>query len=324
MRMMKKAIVIMAALGVCMGLSGCALLKQRNNPSAEEVVNSVLNAYAQADYESMEIYTKEDERLSRLLGAAGKENASDMEKVYQQVFEATKGFTYTAEAVKGKEKWGEVLVKIQTNDVTSHIMETMSSAIKAQAENGDDSFRNLPAWLLQAVQMSEPKELEVTVYVSAVGSEKIMDVVTNKQFFEVLTGGFYEYMALSMTTCTAVGDVYEIAANGDDIIGMVETMDQTEDTADLTDEDIKAYEALYADMEGLTVRVQRKETEGITIRFGVDFETAGSQNLVDLGIISDRITAGGGYLSLQKTISGFEDSGMTCVTETYTTGTVTE
>lgn len=324
MRMMKKAAVILAALGVCMGLGGCALLKQRNNPSAEEVVNIVLNAYAQADYEGMKTYTKEDERLSQLLGAVGREDASDMEKVYQQVFEATKGFTYTAEAVEGKEKWGEVLVKIQTNDVSAHIMETMSSAITAQAENGDDSFGNLPAWLLQAVQISEPKELEVTVHVSSVSSEKIMDVGTNREFFEVLTGGFYEYMDLSMTTCTADGDVYEIASNGDDIIGMVETMDQMEDTADLTDEDIKAYEELYAGMEGLTVRVQRKETEGITIRFGVDFETASSKDLADLGIISDRITAGGGYLSLQKTISGFEDSGMTCVTDTYTTGTVTE
>ena len=83
-------------------------------------------------------------------------NGNGMEEVFKRVHELTKDFTFTAKAVEGKERWGEVSVKIQTKDISGNILTAMSEAIASEVANNDDSFKNMPAWMLKAIETAEP------------------------------------------------------------------------------------------------------------------------------------------------------------------------
>lgn len=135
-----------------------------------------------------------------------------------------------------------------------------------------------------------------------------MDTNTNREFFDLLNGGFYYYIYSTMTTCSNKYDAFEIFAKGDEILGMVETAQ----LIDMSDDELQAYLAPFQ-FPGVNVQATRDD-EGITMKLGVDFETASSKRLADLNIISNRITASGGYLSLRTTVKDFYDSAMDCET----------
>ena len=73
----------------------------------------------------------------------------------------------------------------------------------------------------------------------------------------------------------------------------------------------------YAAVKGITAWAG--VVDGLfSASFGVDMENADTFALNNMGIISDRTTAGSqGWLSLDSTISGFTRDGATCVTETF-------
>lgn len=142
--------------------------------------------------------------------------------------------------------------------------------------------------------------------------------------YEQLTGGFYDYIDMTMTTCTAENDSYYVAAQGDSIVGMVETAVQTEGTEGLTEEDVQAYEDGFQAMTGVAAKAGLREDGSVELRFGVDFDQASSTALANLGVISDRVTSSGGYLSLWSTVDSFKADGMTCETNDFGSGAAPE
>lgn len=306
-------------------LGGCAEqlgLPAEDKRTDDQIISDFLTAYQEGNFEAMEPYFDEDNLLH--LFCQGQENGGEMAEVYKKVWELTKDFTFTAEAVEGKEAWGEVTVHLQSNEIVSGIQDSMWSAIEAQTANGDDSFADLPGWLGDALATGDPIDEEFTVYVSHRSDGDRIDSSTCRDFYEQLTGGFYDFIDMTMTTCTAENDSYYIAAMGDSIIGMVETAVQTEGTEGLTEEDIQAYEDSFNSMDGVTARVSQKDDGSVELRFGVDFDQASSTALANLGVISDRVTSSGGYLSLWSTVDSFKADGMTCETNDFGSGAAPE
>lgn len=314
---MKKIAVLIGAAVLCLGLGGCG---NQTKMTAEEVVSTVLTTYQQGDYEGLKPYIQDDNRLHWIFAAVSAETPTDMENVYRQVYELTKGLTFTAKAVEGKEKWGEVSVEIKTENIMAGVPDAMAQAIKEEVENGGGQFKDLPAWLINGIRSGEPVDEVISVKVTTQNKKMYLDTSTNNELFEILTGGFYTYMDMSMTTCTEEGDSYLIASDGDRIIGMVETVRQSAEGAELTDADLQAYADTFRGVDGLRVKLEKDGSDSFVMRMGIDFRTASSAQLAKLGIISDQITAGGGYLSLRTSVKGFEDSGMTCVTDDFGTG----
>ena len=288
----------------------------------DQIISDFLTAYQEGNFEAMEPYFDEDNLLR--LFCQGQENGGEMAEVYKKVWELTKDFTFTAEAVEGKEAWGEVTLHLQTNEIVSGIPGAMWSAIQAQTENGDDSFADLPGWLGDALQTGDPIDEELTVYVSHRSDGDRIDSSACREMYEQLTGGFYDYIDMTMTTCTAENDSYYVAAQGDSIVGMVETAVQTEGTEGLTEEDVQAYEDGFQAMTGVAAKAGLREDGSVELRLGVDFDQASSTALANLGVISDRVTSSGGYLSLWSTIDSFKADGMTCETNDFGSGAAPE
>jgi len=322
MKRTKGAVLLTAGLMLCLTLSGCGAARKKDLPDDEVVVN-FLTAYQQGDYESLKQYISADNQLNSVFSTLENGDSEGMGAVYRQMHELTKGLTFTAEIVEGRERWGEVLVHVQTNSVIDNISGAMSAAIEDQAENGGSSFRDLPSWLLEGLQTGDKIDEEITVHVGNRDGNNVMDTNTNREFFRQITGGFYDYIDTTMTTCTDEGVEYDIASRGDDIIGMVETAEQTEGVDNLTEEDIRQFESSYDVIGGVVARVQQRD-DGVYVGIGVNFDEASSLALKNLGIISDRITASGGYISLSSTISSFENDGMTCTTDTFGAAGISE
>lgn len=293
-------------------------LSENDKRTDDQIISDFLTAYQEGDFEAMEPYFDEDNLLR--LFCQGQENGGEMAEVYRKVWELTKDFTFTAEAVEGKEAWGEVTLHLQTNEIVSGIPDAMWSAIQAQTENGDDSFADLPGWLGDALQTGDPIDEELTVYVSHRSDGDRIDSSACREMYEQLTGGFYDYIDMTMTTCTAENDSYYVAAQGDSIVGMVETAVQTEGTEGLTEEDVQAYEDGFQAMTGVAAKASLREDGSVELRFGVDFDHASSTALANLGVISDRVNSYGGYLSLWSTIDSFKEGGMTCETNDFGSG----
>lgn len=306
-------------------LGGCAEqlgLPAEDKRTDDQIISDFLTAYQEGNFEAMEPYFDEDNLLH--LFCQGQENGGEMAEVYKKVWELTKDFTFTAEAVEGKEAWGEVTLHLQTNEIVSGIPGAMWSAIQAQTENGDDSFADLPGWLGDALQTGDPIDEELTVYVSHRSDGDRIDSSACREMYEQLTGGFYDYIDMTMTTCTAENDSYYVAAQGDSIVGMVETAVQTEGTEGLTEEDVQAYEDGFQAMTGVAAKAGLREDGSVELRFGVDFDQASSTALANLGVISDRVTSSGGYLSLWSTVDSFKADGMTCETNDFGSGAAPE
>ncbi len=316
--------VVLAGIFACVLLGGCSL-EMPKKLSDEEVVNAFLAAYQQGDYEGMKPYMSDDNQLNAMFGTIAENGEGGMAAVYDKVRELTKDIAFTATAVEGRERWGEVTVQLTTKDVSGSVWEAMDAAILAQVENGDNSFTDMPAWLLAGLESGETIEDEVTVHVGNRDGEMVMDTNTNREFLRDVTGYFYDFIDLTMTTCTSEDEVYYIVARGDDIIGMINSYIVTEDGSELTDEDLAAYEYSFASLDGVYVKAVRQGEDAVEVRLGVNFELASSTALANLGIINDRVSYSmGEYISLRATINGFEDSGMTCVTETFGVKTISQ
>lgn len=179
-------------------LGGCAEqlgLPAEDKRTDDQIISDFLTAYQEGNFEAMEPYFDEDNLLH--LFCQGQENGGEMAEVYKKVWELTKDFTFTAEAVEGKEAWGEVTLHLQTNEIVSGIPGAMWSAIQAQTENGDDSFADLPGWLGDALQTGDPIDEELTVYVSHRSDGDRIDSSACREMYEQLTGGFYDYIDMT-------------------------------------------------------------------------------------------------------------------------------
>ena len=228
----------------------------------------------------------------------------------------------TAEAVEGKETWGTVSATVSAPDYTAAFHDAMLEALTDQVSTGSTAFHDMPGWMLKAVQSGgETVEETFELHVGNRDGNMVMDTNTNRQFFAMLLGGLKPYLNASITTCTFLdGSAWVIEAQGDEIVAMMSTEYVEPDEA-YTEEDLaliaQNYVDAYTAVSGVTAWAGMEN--GIFVAsYGVDMENASTFALSNMGIISDRITAGSnGWLSLDSTISVFTREGAACVTETF-------
>ncbi|MDD6572141.1 MAG: hypothetical protein PUF12_07160, partial [Thermoflexaceae bacterium] len=174
----KVIVGIVIVLGVINGLLAVAMPKKQEM-SDEEAVIAFITAYQQGDYEEFKKYVSEDNQLNYIMAALGQDN-TEMAAVYQMVHEQTKNVVFTAKAVEGRERWGEVTVTLQNVDLYTPVQVAMASAIEEQVTNGTDSFSDMPAWLLAgAANPGKTVKEEFTVYVGCSEGETVLDTNTN-------------------------------------------------------------------------------------------------------------------------------------------------
>lgn len=324
-----KFVSLMLALGLCFGLTGCGLIGaliggKAEELSDEEVVTAFMEAYKQGDYEGMKPYMSEDNPLHQFFGDMDEAVGGEMAAAYKTVHEQLKDdITYTAEAVEGKEAWGTVNMTISVPDYSQALHDAMAGALEDQVANGSTAFHDMPDWLAAAVQ-GDARTYEETfeLHVGNRDGEMVMDTNTNREFFAMLCGGLKPYLNASITTCTFPGEggTWDILSQGDEIIAMInaEVIPMGDE---YTQEDMDAIIQNFQDsmnaVDGIIASASVQEG-GILATIGVDMENASTYALSNMGLISDRITAGSnGWLSLDSTVSGFTRQGAECVTETF-------
>lgn len=315
------AVINVAAAIVSMNMNG-------NGQSDEAVVTAMFTAYQQGNVEEFMKYICEDNNLKYLMAGVGSNSTGDMMEVYKKVHELTKNVEFTAKSVEGRERWGEVEVTMKNVNVGASVAAMMNSVIQEQVKTAGNEFADVPSWIVTILsEEQQPFEKTFNINVGCSEGNEKLDTNTNREFFNALCGYYYEYIDLTLTTCTQAGDKYEIFSCGDEIYGMVQTNEEAYEggvTKENAAEAIAAYAATYANEEGIYAGGIAQDAN-ILSTFGVDFNVANSNTLYEMGIVSERDTAGyTGYLSLASTISGFESSGMTCETTDFGSGVLAD
>ena len=111
-----------------------------------------------------------------------------------------------------------------------------------------------------------------------------------------------------------------ILSMGDEITAIIDTELVPMD-AEYTQEDLEAtvqsFEESMNMMDGVIASATIQD-QNILLTIGVDMENASTYALSNMGLISDRITAGSnGWISLDSTISAFTREGGECITKSY-------
>lgn len=313
---------------VCLGLTGCAAgtaSKQEKAGDAEEAAVNFLTDMQSGSYEAAMAYMEEGNELLHVLPAAAGESVPEMDEVYRRFCEQMKEMTFSISDEK-VELPDTVNVTIRNRDYGGAIRTAMAEALQLQSEQGGDSFADFTSWMGQAVEnapVGEEDTQHITMTKRKDGYYIQHSGYPDQTFLNLLTGGFYEYMDLTMTTCTMEEDgvkyTYYIAAAGDEVISYLVETAEPFDTASLTDEDIAEMKAYYeetaAAQEGVYMGCQIGDGEIVTAT-GIDFYEASQTAMINAGIVSGKYSGNttSSYISLNATIQGFESDGMTCET----------
>lgn len=313
---MRKYMTLLLAALLCLALSACA---KEEKMSDEDVVNTFLQAYQAGDYEAMKPYISDDNPLHEFFAGMDDAVGGEMAPVYRAFYEKTKDFTWTAAAVEGQENWGTVSVELTIPNYYEAIKASMAEAIQEEVSGGG-AFLDMPGWLTKALD-GEVETVHETydIHVGNRDGETVMDTNTNRNLFILLCGGLREYMDASMTTCTfSDGTAWELAAKGDEIVGVVHS-ESVPGASLYTPEDldlvIQSFAASYEGADGIWAGGEVQDDLLIS-RLGIDMWTVQSFNLMQMGLI-DSILTSSSWLSLESTISGFTRDGAQCVTETF-------
>ena len=306
-----------------LGATACELPKPPVQLSDEEVVIALLEAFRNGDYEGLKPYISDDNPLHLFFTGMDEAVGGELALAYQALHEQLTSLSFTAEAVEGKEAWGTVAVTLSIPDYSGAIYNAMAEALNDQVQNGGNAFSDMPGWLLRGAQgEGELCEETFELHVGNRDGNMVMDTNTNRRFFAMLCGGLKPYLKASVTTCTFPNDtVWELLAQGDEIIAMLSTEQLSTAEHGYTqaqlEETARAFTETLASVDGLTVCAQVDDGL-LTARLGIDMAQASTFALHNLGLISDRITAGSnGWLSLDSTISSFTRDGAGCETENF-------
>lgn len=318
---MKKYLTALAA-ALCLLLTACGPMSKTEALSDEEVVNTLVQAVQQGDYEGIKPYISNDNPLHQLFSGTDEAVGGELAPVYKACLEKMAALTCTAHAVEGKEAWGTVETTLTAPNYNGAFHDAMAAALEEDVETGSGAFYDLPGWMAKALE-GEGSTTEETwpLHVGNRDGEMVLDTNTNREFFTALCGGLKPYLNASMTTCTFPdGTEWVLASHGDEIAALIRT-ESISGAGQYAAEDleavIQAFEAPYETLDGLFAH---GEVQGdlLVSRLGVDMETASSFTLVQMGLIDKQTTAGSnGHLSLSATISGFTRDGAQCVTETF-------
>lgn len=307
----KRAGALVSALALCAGLTACG-------GGEDKTAEKFLTAVQTQDFTTAMTCMSEGNRLNHVFAAVDGTSIPELDEVYRTFAKQMSEMTF--EIVGPGEESGTFNVRIQSRDYDAAICEAMNAAIRAQVEEGGDPFSNYAGWLSQGVsQAAMGEEGEEVMTVSKENGGKI-DTIESWDFFDRLTGGFYDYADLTMTTCTLANEeqesTYYIASRGDYVIGCIMVDAITLDLSGATEEDVallvEAAEQELRGMKGIYGKVEAEDGKFSTT-VGIDFNEVEQVNLIKMGLIE----GSRGYnehLSLETTIEGFESQGMTCVT----------
>lgn len=321
---MKKFLPLFLAASLCLGMTGCGSMGGKTEElSDEEVVVAFMDAFEAGDYEGITPYISEDNPLHQLFQSMDEETGGEMAEAFKTLFSHLKPASFSAKAVEGKEAWGTVSVELSMPDYSGALHDAMLAALTDQVENGSDAFHHMPDWVMAAAQGDgEVYEESFELHVGNRDGNMVMDTNTNRQFFAMLCGGLQPYLKATITTCTFPGgdSSCEILSLGDEIVAMISAETIPMD-GEYTEEELEATIQGFAEsmnaVDGI-IACANIQDDGIAARIGVDIENASTYALSNLGLISDRITAGSnGWISLDSTISGFTRQGAECVTENF-------
>lgn len=308
---MKKTMVFLSAFALCAGLTACS-----GNP--EKTAEKFLTSVQTQDFPTAMSCMDEGNHLSRVFRAVDGVSVPELDEVYRTFSKQMGDMTFE---ILGKgENPGECNVRIKNRDYDTAIREAMNTAIQSQIETGNDEFTNYASWLEQGVSQAVlGQEAEETITISKDNGGKIK-AVDNIDFLSLLTGDFYSYTNLTMTTCTLTNEeqesTYYIAARGDRVMGCIMVDTIMLDLSGATDEEvamlIEETEKQMRGKKGIYGNVTAGDGN-ITTTVGIDFNQTEQADLIIMGLI-DGSRGYQEYLSLKTTIEGFESQGMTCVT----------
>ncbi len=309
--LLKKTMVFVSAFALCAGLTACS-------GNQEKTAEKFLTSIQTQDFTTAMSCMDEENRLNRVFSAVDGVSVPELDEVYRTFSKQMNEMTFE---ILGKgENPGEYNVRIKNRDYDTAIKEAMNAAIQSQTETGNNEFSNYAEWLGQGVSQAVlGQETEETMTISK-DNGGIIKTVDNLDFFYLLTGDFYRYSNLTMTTCTLTNEeqvsTYYIAARGDSVMGciMVETI--MLDLSGATEEEmallVEETEKQMRGKKGIYGNVTADDGS-ITTTLGIDFGQAEQADLITMGLISGS-RGYQEYLSLKTTIKGFESQGMTCVT----------
>lgn len=300
-----------AVMAMVATVTGCSL-KEKN---AAEKVQEIVDAYQNGDFETFKSRIDEDSYMHYMMDGLDDENAEGMVEVYQKLYELTKTaeFTILEENIDTSTiNDSDITITIKTVDFTNALNEAMLEAI----EESGEAFADMPGWMLEALNTGgEVVEKEVVVSTAVNGSLEGKNV----EFMQALTGGFYDYIPYTMTSCIMEdGGTYMLARFNAVKISMDDYI-YPFDGAEYTDEEVDAvisgFAAQYEDLDGIFAG-GNKTDDGIRLYMIVNYDTASSYTLQRLGFVSGSYD----YISLKQSIESLESEGYTCETTDFGSG----
>ena len=326
-----KRVVLSAVAGaLCCLLAGCPLVEtgpeQPEAADAYEAAEHFLSALHTGDYDTAMLYLEEGDDLLYILPAAqeGAESVPLMDPVYRQFCQQLGEMTYSV-SEEDTGLFDTVNVTVGQRDYGAAIRAAMLEAMEDQAKQGGDSFANLAGWMQKGVEQAQPGAEDTnraTLAAKRGGHYLQHRGAPDQTFLNLLTGGFFDYADVSMTTCaqtTAEGHEYRyyVAAVGDRVLAclLCEYYDGGPQDAEAVEAYQQEFLDAFASQPGIYQGVRMEEGKVVT-SLGIDFEEANQTFLMNIGMVSGKYDSNFSvdYLSLRSTIRSFEKSGMTCVT----------
>lgn len=320
-----------AILGLfCCLLAGCPEIqtrpKQPEAADAYEAAEQFLSALQTGDYDTAMLYLEEGDDLLYVLPAAqeGAESVPLMDPVYRQFCQRL-GETAYSVSPEDTGLFDTVNVTIEQRDYGAAIRAAMLEAMDSQAKQGGDSFADLAGWMQKGVEQAQPgaEGTAMAVFAAKRGGHYLQHRgAPDQTFLNLLTGGFYDYADITMTTCsqtTAEGHEYRyyIAAAGDRVLAclLCEYYDGGPQDQQAVDAYQQEFIDAFASQPGIYQGVRMEDGKVVT-SLGIDFEEANQTFLMNIGMVSGKYDSNfsADYLSLRSTVNSFEKSGMTCVT----------
>lgn len=309
MKEIKKVFVTVAVATIMFVLTGCGLLG--SDPA--ETVQKMLDAYTSGNVEEFKSYFEEDDRMHYLMKAMDGTGAGQMQDVYQKVYELTSKAEILAigEATEAD----QVTVRMKTVDYSEKLYNAMTDAMK---ENGT-KFADAPQWMMSALEASgEPIEVEVTVHVQPNG--KMYGAEYNKEFFDVLTGGFYDYIGCTIASGVSENNKSYMFGSFDQVLYSLDEYRETISGGGMTAGNVNGvithFVSKYEGLSGVEAGGSYKETM-VRLYLIVDYQNATSNSLQQIGILSGGNTD---FISLETSIKGMEASGYSFETTDFGVG----
>ncbi len=323
MKKQKKLLtMVLVMTAMVLSLTGCdKLMTVLENPTDTERAQRVVDAYVAGDAETFNSYMDADSSLVYMMNGVAATNPEGMQEVYQKLHELTKAAEITYADDSQYPDDGYVTVTIKTVDFTNAMNEAMGNAI---AEGGE-AFADMSGWMLEALNAGgEPVEVQADIRTM---SNNDLDEGHSEDFLKALTGGFYDCITWTMTTCINEADSSQnmyLISNYDAIKISLDEYFLSDEGVAITEEEanmiIAQFASEYEGLDGLASGGFLVEG-GLRLYLVTNYDNASSYTLQRLGL-----TEGGyaDYISLSRTKSGFESDGYTCVTTDFGSGVIKE